>query len=87
MPGVTIGDGAVVGAHSVVRHDVEPYSIVVGNPAVRVGYRFEPEVIQELLRIKWWEWSDEKIDANMDVFLAEDGGHLLIERLKAVAAR
>ena len=82
LPEVTIGDGAIIESYSVVRSDVEPYSIVAGNPAVRVGYRFQPEVISELLQIKWWEWSDEKIDSNMDVFLAEDEGQLLIQRAK-----
>ena len=80
MPGVTVGDGAIIESYSVVRNDVEPYSIVIGNPAVRVGYRFQPEVISELLQIKWWEWSDEKIDANMDVFLVEDKGTSFMER-------
>ena len=82
MPGVTVGDGAVVGAHSVVWHNVEPYSIVIGNPAVRVGYRFQPDVISELLQIKWWEWSDEKIDAMMDLFESDNVTSLFLSRGK-----
>jgi len=56
LSGVTIGDGAVVGAGSVVTDDVEPYSVVAGNPAKQVKWRFPEEVRQKLLDIKWWEW-------------------------------
>ena len=58
LGGVTIGDGAVVGAYSVVTKDVEPYSIVAGHPAQHRRFRFEPEVRAALLRIAWWNWSD-----------------------------
>lgn len=61
MSGVKVGDGAVVGARSVVTADVPPYAIVVGNPARIVRYRFSPEQILELQRIAWWNWSEEKI--------------------------
>jgi len=60
-PGITIGDGAVVVAGSVVNRDVPPYAIVEGNPATIVRYRFPPDVIEKLLAIRWWDWSDEKI--------------------------
>ena len=59
--GVTIGDGAVIGARAVVTKDVPPYAVVVGNPARQVKYRFSPDVIQKLLLIKWWDWPIEKI--------------------------
>lgn len=59
--GVTIGDGAVVGMGSLVLHDVPPYAVVVGNPAKIIRYRFEPEIIEKLLKIKWWEWSETQI--------------------------
>ena len=59
--GVTVGHGAVVGAYSVIREDVPPYAIVVGNPARVVKFRFPSEVVEKLLRIKWWDWSDEEI--------------------------
>ena len=59
--GVTIGDGAVIGAHSVVTHDVPPYAIVVGAPAKVVRYRFKEEEIDELLQIRWWEWPEDRI--------------------------
>lgn len=54
MAGVTVGDGAVLGCNAVVTKDVEPYSIVAGNPAKFIRYRFSPEVIEELLDIAWW---------------------------------
>lgn len=54
--GVNIGDGAIIGANSVVTHDVEPYSIVGGVPAKTIRYRFSKEIIKELLELKWWEY-------------------------------
>lgn len=61
MGGVTIHNGAVVAAGSVVTKDVPPYAIVGGNPAKIIKYRFEPEQIQELLKIAWWDWPIEKL--------------------------
>lgn len=55
LSGVTIGDGAVVGAGAVVAKDVKPYAIVAGNPAKLVKYRFNEYVIRRLLREKWWD--------------------------------
>ena len=68
MRGVTIGDGAVVGAGSIVTKDIEPYSIVGGNPARHIKYRFPQYIIEQLLEIKWWNWDDEKIKQNIDLF-------------------
>ncbi|MDR3517769.1 MAG: CatB-related O-acetyltransferase [Azospirillaceae bacterium] len=56
MGGVSIGDGAVVGAASVVTHDVAPYEIVAGNPARPIRYRFAPPLIEKMLRIRWWDY-------------------------------
>jgi acetyltransferase-like isoleucine patch superfamily enzyme len=56
LSGVTIGDGAIIGAGAVVTHDVEPYSIVAGNPARHIRYRFPESVRQALLEIRWWDW-------------------------------
>jgi virginiamycin A acetyltransferase len=56
LKGVTIGDGAILGASSVITHNVLPYSIVVGNPGRVVRLRFHPSVIEQLLTLKWWEW-------------------------------
>lgn len=65
MDGVTIGDGAVVGAAAVVAKDVPPYAIVVGNPIQIKRYRFAPDKIKILLKIKWWDLDDEKIKAEL----------------------
>jgi acetyltransferase-like isoleucine patch superfamily enzyme len=62
MSGVTIGDGAVIANNSHVVKDVEPYSMVGGNPAKIIRYRFTPEQIEKLLEIKWWFWDDAKIN-------------------------
>ena len=63
MPGVTIGEGAVVAANSVVTKDVEPYSIVGGSPAKVVKYRFDESVIDELISMKIYEWSAVKFES------------------------
>lgn len=68
LSGVRIGDGAIVGAGSIVTKDVPPYAIVAGAPAKLVRYRFRNEQIKELLKIKWWNWSLEEIVKNMDYF-------------------
>lgn len=61
LSGVTIGDGAIVGAGAVVRKDIPPYAIAIGNPAQIVKYRFDPNIVAELLAIQWWNWPDDKI--------------------------
>lgn len=65
MPGVTIGDGAIIATKSVVTKDVKPYSIVGGNPAKEIRKRFSEEEIKVLLEIKWWSWPIEKITENV----------------------
>jgi acetyltransferase-like isoleucine patch superfamily enzyme len=65
MSGVNIGDGAVIAANSHVVKAVPPYAIVGGNPAQLIKYRFDEEVIANLLTMKWWEWPDEKIFASV----------------------
>jgi acetyltransferase-like isoleucine patch superfamily enzyme len=62
MSGVTIGDGAVIATNSHIVKNVEPYSIVGGNPAKFIKYRFTSEQIEKLLQIKWWYWDDDKIN-------------------------
>lgn len=77
LSGITIGDGAVIGANSVVTKNVEPYSIVAGNPAKIIKHRFNDETIKKLLKIKWWDfdihtiWENRKLlnDNNLDEFL------------------
>ena len=61
ISGISIGDGAVIGAHAVVTKDVDPYTIVAGVPAKEIRRRFDDETIDQLLQIKWWNWSDDKL--------------------------
>lgn len=68
MRGVTIGDGAVIAAGSVVTKDVAPYAIVGGNPAKLIKYRFSEDQITKLLEIKWWDWSIDKIRDHTALF-------------------
>ena len=72
MSGVTIGDGAVIGARTVVTHDVSPYSVVAGNPMRFIRWRFDEETVQRLITIKWWDWSEEKIKGLSGIMLSED---------------
>jgi len=69
LNGVTIGDGAIVAAYSVVTKDVPPYALVAGNPAQIKKYRFSPEVIENLLKIKWWDWDVETVKDRINDFL------------------
>lgn len=65
MPGVNIGDGAIIATKSVVTKNVEPYAIVGGNPAKEIRKRFSETEIRELLEIRWWDWPVEKITENV----------------------
>lgn len=72
MPGVTIGDGAVVAAKSVVVRDVPPYAIVGGNPAQVIKRRFPEEVVLELLALAWWDWPIERITRHLELIVSGD---------------
>jgi len=65
ISGITIGNGAIIASNSTVVKDVEPYSIVGGNPAKEIKKRFSKETIDKLLEIKWWNWDIEKITENV----------------------
>ena len=65
MPAVTIGDGAIIAAKSVVTKDVPPYAVVGGNPARILKMRFNENIIKKLLEVKWWNWDIEKITKNI----------------------
>ncbi len=79
LSGVHIGDGAVIGARTVVARDVPPYAVVVGNPARIIRYRFNPKVITELLTLKWWDKPDEWIKQNIPMLLSENFDALLCQ--------
>lgn len=72
LPGVRIGDGAIVAAASVVTREVPPYTLVGGNPARVIRPRFPPETVAALLSIAWWDWSIEKIARNLEHIAAAD---------------
>lgn len=77
MPGVQVGDGAIIAAKSVVVGDVAPYTIVGGNPAKCIRQRFEDETIQVLLEVAWWNWDIEKITRNLEKIVAADTESLI----------
>ena len=80
LPGVSIGDGAIVAAKAVVSADVPPYAIVAGNPARVVKTRCDEDTIRRLLAIAWWDWPAERISRHLDAIRGVD-----IDRLEAVA--
>lgn len=66
--GVTIGDGCCIGAKSIITRDLPAYSICVGSPCKCVKKRYNEKIINFLLKIKWWNWSDDKIKKNIEFF-------------------
>lgn len=79
LPGIKIGDGAIIAARSVVSKDVEAYTIVGGNPAKPIRKRFSEEIIEELLRVRWWDWNIEAISKHVSSITGGD-----IEALKKI---
>jgi len=71
LSGVTIGDGAIVGAGAVVTQSLPAYAIAGGVPAKVLRFRFSEDQIEKLLKIAWWNWHDDKIRANLDYFYAD----------------
>lgn len=72
LSGVTIGNGAVIGAGSIVTRDIPPYAIAVGNPARVIRYRFSPEIIERLQSSQWWNWSDDLIRERVELLTTVD---------------
>ncbi|HCQ90891.1 MULTISPECIES: CatB-related O-acetyltransferase [unclassified Clostridium] len=72
MPGITIGDGAIIASRSVVTKDVEPYTVVGGNPAKHIKERFDKDKIDMLLEMKWWDWEENHIKNSIDILSSSD---------------
>lgn len=72
MPGVTVGDGAIVGSRAVVTRNVPPYAVVAGNPARVVRKRYSDKEVEVLLSIRWWDWDREKISRNIEALSVGD---------------
>lgn len=72
LSGVTIGHGAVIGSGAVISRDVEPYAVMVGNPAQRIRWRFDEEIRDELLKTAWWEWPEAEIRRVVDKLCSDD---------------
>ena len=83
MPGVKIGDGAIIAAYSVVAKDVEPYTLVGGNPARFIKKRFSDELTELLLRLKWWDFQGEKL-AEILPLLCEADLQKVTEEIKKI---
>lgn len=79
LSGVKIGDGAIIGARTVVSKDIEPYSIVAGNPPKLLKYRYTEKIIKVLLEKKWWDLPEEKIEDILPLLLQPDIDKLLKE--------
>ena len=77
LSGVTIGDGAIIGTNALVTKDIPPYTIAGGIPAKPLKKRFSEEQISALMKIKWWDWSEEEILKNLKFIKSGDTDSLI----------
>lgn len=84
MGGKTIGDGAVIGAGALVTKDIPPYAIVGGVPARVIRYRFSPDVIEELLHLKWWDMDENFLKQHIEFFQTDN---IDIEKIRAFSLK
>ena len=80
LPGVHIGDGAIIAANSVVTRDIPPYCVAGGNPCMVLRPRFDRELTEYLLELKWWDWPPEKIFRNLEALCSSD-----LEQIKHIS--
>ncbi|XOV79159.1 MAG: CatB-related O-acetyltransferase [Aestuariibacter sp.] len=71
LPNVSIGNGAVIGAGSIVTKDIPPFAVAVGNPAKVIKYRFNQKIRDKLNDVQWWHWSEAKVKLNKPLFEAD----------------
>lgn len=79
LPGVHVGDGAIIGANSVVARDIPAYTVACGNPCRVIRKRFDDDMIAYLEELKWWDFSPEKIFSNLEILCSGD-----IEKIKNI---
>lgn len=84
MSGVTIGDGAIIANNSHIVKNIEPYSLVGGNPGTLIKYRFKSDQIKNLLEIKWWNWGDEKINIYTKLLCNENIDNFILAANKKI---
>ena len=72
LPGVRIGDGAIIGANSVVARDIPPYTVAAGSPCRVIRHRFDQAFTEYLLALRWWDWDAEKIFRNLEALCSGD---------------
>ena len=82
LSGVTIGDGAIIGANSVVAGDIPPYTVAAGNPCRVIRPRFDRDLTEYLLELRWWDWDAEKIFRNLEALCSGD-----LERIRSIGPR
>lgn len=80
MPGITVGDGAIIAANATVVKDIEPYTIYGGNPAQFIKKRFSEEQVEQLLQLQWWNWDEEKLFNNLENLTSLEGLEKLIKK-------
>jgi virginiamycin A acetyltransferase len=80
MPGVHVGDGAIIASGAMVTKDVEPYSVVGGNPAKEIRKRFTNQQIETLIEIQWWNWDIEKLNTNLNILTGNDIDRLITNK-------
>ena len=79
LSGVSIGNGAIIGAGSVVTSDVEEFSVVAGNPARFIKFRFDERVRAQISRVAWWDWPDTKISNHVEKLMSEPNSSFFSE--------